>query len=115
MTSMPSKKPATVAEHLIGHNSIDKPNLKQLVERIEAVESEIADLNEDKKAIFGEATAAGFDAKALRQIIKLRKLDKNEREARQALIDEYMSPLQGLADLPLGRDAMARAGLTPPV
>jgi hypothetical protein len=50
-----------------------------------------------------------------RSFIRLRRQDKDERDARQAIVDEYLAAVGGLADLPLGRAAMERAGLTPPV
>lgn len=98
-----------------GHNSLDRAKLKNLVERIESIEAERAELASDIKDVYAEAAGAGFDTKALRQIIKLRKQDKSERDERQALIDTYLYALGDLADLPLGRAAIERAGLMPPV
>jgi len=55
---------------------------------------------------------AGFNAQALREIVRRRRQkpeQREAREARQALIDEYTAALGGLADLPLGAAAIARA------
>lgn len=64
--------------------------LRSFVERIESVQAERDDLGEDIKAILKEATAKGFNAKAIRTILKLRKIEENERKAQEAVVDEYM-------------------------
>ena len=64
--------------------------LRSFIERIEAVQVERDDLGEDIKAILKEATAKGFNAKAIRTILKLRKIEENERKAQEAVVDEYM-------------------------
>jgi uncharacterized protein (UPF0335 family) len=96
------------AEPKIGHNSLDKDRLRDIVSRIESIGAERTELASDVKDIFAEAKGQGFDVAALRTIIKMRKQEPAERDARQALIDEYMQALQGLADLPLGRAALVR-------
>jgi uncharacterized protein (UPF0335 family) len=98
-------------------NAADRDKLKSLVDRIEAMEGEKAGLAEDIRGIYAEAKSAGFDGAALRQIIRLRKQEPAEREARQAIVDAYLAALGGLAELPLGKVAIARdlAGLMPPV
>jgi uncharacterized protein (UPF0335 family) len=98
-----------------GHNSIDTARLRELVSRIEAVEEERASLAEDVRGLFAEAKSAGFDVRAIRTIIRIRKQDQAERQEREALVAEYMEALGGLADLPLGKAALERAGLAPPV
>jgi uncharacterized protein (UPF0335 family) len=65
------------------------------------------------KEILAEAKSSGLDVRAIRQTIRLRRQDAAERDERQAVIDEYTAALQGLADLPLGKAAMERAGLAP--
>ncbi len=106
---MPRQK-TTTAEPAIGHNSIDKARLRSLVERIEAVEQERAELAEDVRGIYQEARGAGFDVAAIRTIIKMRKQDQAQRDARQAIVDEYMSALGDYGSTPLGAAAIARAG-----
>src|SRR5215207_8399469 len=64
--------------------------IRSFVERIEQVETELKDLNEAKKEIFSEAKGEGFDVKVLKEIIKLRKQDQEERDEHDTLLDVYM-------------------------
>lgn len=64
--------------------------IRSFVERIEHVENEIKELNEAKKEIFSEAKGEGFDVKILKEIIKLRKQDQDERDEHDSLLDVYM-------------------------
>jgi uncharacterized protein (UPF0335 family) len=64
--------------------------IRSFVERIENLDSELQELNEQKKEVFSEAKAEGLDVKILREIIKLRKQDKDERDERDTLLDLYM-------------------------
>jgi len=68
--------------------------LRSLVERIERIEEEIKGLTDDKKDIFMEAKGEGFDVKILREVVRLRKQDKNERDERESLLDIYMHALE---------------------
>ena len=54
-------------------------------------------LSEDKKEIFIEAKGEGFDVKVLKEIIRLRKQDKDERDEQQSLLDLYLRAMQGAA------------------
>ena len=56
--------------------------IRSFVERIENLDSEMQELSEQKKEVFAEAKGDGFDVKILKEIIKLRKEDKNERDER---------------------------------
>lgn len=67
--------------------------LKSFVERIERLEEEKKGLADDIRDVFAEAKGRGFDTKALRQIIKLRKQDKAERDEQEAILDLYMQAL----------------------
>ncbi|HEV7414987.1 MAG TPA: DUF2312 domain-containing protein [Tianweitania sediminis] len=64
--------------------------IRSFVERIEQVEAEIAELNEGKKEIFAEAKGEGFDVKVIKEIVKLRKKDQDERDEHETLLDLYM-------------------------
>lgn len=64
--------------------------IRSFVERIENLDSELQELSEQKKEVFSEAKGEGFDVKILKEIIKLRKEDKNERDERESLLDLYM-------------------------
>ena len=76
-----------------GHNSIAADRLLSLIERIERLGEEKKALQEDIKDIFAEAKGAGFDVKALREVLKLRAQDKEEREEREAIRDAYLRAL----------------------
>lgn len=91
----------------IGGNS--REQLKAFVERIERLEEEKKGISDDIRDIYSEAKSQGFDVKALRQVIRLRKEDAEVRSARQALLETYMHALGMLADLPLGQAAIERA------
>ncbi len=64
--------------------------IRSFVERIEQLETELKELNEGKKEVFAEAKGEGFDVKILKEIIKLRKQDEEEREEQETLLDVYM-------------------------
>ena len=68
--------------------------IRAFVERIENIDTEIAELNEQKKEVFAEAKGDGFDVKILREIIKLRKQDQEERDERESLLDLYMRAME---------------------
>jgi uncharacterized protein (UPF0335 family) len=64
--------------------------IRSFVERIENLDQELQELSEQKKEVFSEAKGEGFDVKILKEIIKLRKEDKNERDEREGLLDLYL-------------------------
>lgn len=73
--------------------SFAKDQLKSLVERIERLEEEKAALSNDIKEIYVEAKSNGYDVKAIRQIVRIRKKDAHEREEEDAIIELYLSAL----------------------
>ena len=68
--------------------------IRAFVERIENLDTELLELNEQKKEVFAEAKAEGFDVKILKEIIKLRKQDQEERDEREGLLDFYMRAME---------------------
>jgi len=70
--------------------SIPGGKIRAFVERIENLDTEIQELNEQKKEVFAEAKGEGFDVKILKEIVKLRKQDEEERDAREGMLDLYM-------------------------
>ena len=78
--------------------------LRAFVERIERLEEDIKGLNEDKKDVYAEAKGEGFDVKILKEVIRLRKQDQEERDERESLLDVYMHAL-GVASAPLAEAA----------
>jgi len=73
---------------MIGSN-LSADQLRSVIERIEKLEEEKSGLAGDIRDVFAEAKGNGFDVKALRQIIKLRKLDAGEREEQESVLDTY--------------------------
>jgi uncharacterized protein (UPF0335 family) len=69
--------------------------LRTIVERIEHIEKEISELNEGKREIYQEAKSNGFDPKALREIVRLRKQDQKEREEHESLLEVYLRAISG--------------------
>ena len=67
--------------------------LRLLIERIETLESEKKGIADDIKDVYTEAKSAGFDPKAMKQVVRLRKKEKAEREAEEAMIDLYKTAL----------------------
>jgi uncharacterized protein (UPF0335 family) len=68
--------------------------LKQYVSRIERLESDKAEISDDLKQVFDEAKANGFDVKALKQVLKLKKLDKDSLAEQEAMLDLYRAALE---------------------
>ena len=64
-------------------------HLKSFIERIERLEEEKAAIANDVKEVYAEAKGTGFDTKIMRQIIRLRKMDKAEYQEQEALLDIY--------------------------
>ena len=70
-----------------------KDQLKAFVERIEKLEEEKKAISDDIRDVYAESKANGFDVKALRQIIKLRKIEPTERDEQDAILETYMHAL----------------------
>jgi uncharacterized protein (UPF0335 family) len=79
--------------------------IRSFVERIEQIENEIKDLNEAKKEVFSEAKGEGFDVKILKEIIKLRKQDQDERDEHDSLLDVYMRAMDEAGTTPVAEAA----------
>ncbi len=67
--------------------------LRSFIERIERLEEEKAHLAEDIKETYGEAKGVGFDAKTIRKIVSLRKMDSEKRRESEELLDLYKSAI----------------------
>jgi len=96
-----------------GHNSAStkfaKDQLKAFVERVERLEEEKKAIADDIRDVYAEAKGNGFDVKALRAIIRMRKEDAEKRREHEAIVETYMHALGMLADTPLGKAAVERA------
>jgi len=73
--------------------------LSSLIERIERLEEEKAGLMADIKEVYDEAKTHGFDAKILRQVIRLRKMEKSDRQEQETILSLY---LEAVGEAPLG-------------
>jgi uncharacterized protein (UPF0335 family) len=73
---------------------ISGDRIRSYIERIEHIEEEIKGLNEGKKEAFAEAKGEGFDVKVLREILRLRKLDREDREEHESLVDLYLRAME---------------------
>jgi uncharacterized protein (UPF0335 family) len=67
--------------------------LRALIERIERLEEEKQTIATDIREVYAEAKANGFDAKIMRQVVRLRKQDTAERQEQEAILDLYMQAL----------------------
>ncbi|KQP63238.1 hypothetical protein ASF41_22405 [Methylobacterium sp. Leaf111] len=79
--------------------------IRSIIERVEKVEEEIKDLMEAKKEIFMEAKGEGLDVKILKEILKLRKLDQDERDEHETLLDVYMRAMDAPSAAPMAEAA----------
>ena len=70
-----------------------KDQLKAIIERIEKLEEEKKATSDDIRDVYAEAKGNGFDAKALRTIVRLRKQDANERTEQETILETYMQAL----------------------
>jgi uncharacterized protein (UPF0335 family) len=73
--------------------SFAKDQLKAVIERIERLEEEKKATSEDIRDVYAEAKVNGFDVKALRTIVRLRKQDVDERKEEEAVLETYMHAL----------------------
>ena len=70
-----------------------KDQLKAIIERIERLEEEKKTISDDIRDVYAEAKGNGFDVKALRTIVRLRKQDANERAEAETILETYMQAL----------------------
>ncbi len=75
-----------------GHNVIDD-RLRLLIERVERLEEEKTAIADDIKDVFLEAKAVGYDAKIMKQVIRLRKMQPDDRREMETILDLYKSAL----------------------
>ncbi len=73
--------------------------LRSLIERIERLEEERATIAADIREIYAEGKAAGFDVRIMRRVIRLRKMEKAERDEQETLLDLYLRAI-GMDDGP---------------
>ncbi len=89
---MQTQTAAAVRNEATAHR-FAKDQLKAFVERVERLEEEKKALSDDIRDVYAEAKGNGFDVKALRQVVKLRKQDKDERAEQEAILETYLQAL----------------------
>jgi len=67
--------------------------LRLLIERVERLEEEKKGIGDDIKDVYSEAKSAGYDAKIMRQIVRLRKMKPDDRKEMEAILDVYKAAL----------------------
>lgn len=77
--------------NIVGGIAVDR--LRSLIERIERLEEEKNGITSDIRDIFAEAKSAGFDVKAMRAVIKLRKMNEADRDEQELILDTYRKAL----------------------
>lgn len=70
-------------------SEIAAERLRSFIERVERLEEDRTNLNADIREVYSEAKSAGFDAKTMRVIVRLRKLEPNERQEQEHLLEVY--------------------------
>src|SRR5215211_8888083 len=80
--------------------------IRSFVERIEPLDTELQEINEQKKEVFSEAKGEGLDTKVLKEIIRLRKQDKDERDEHETLLDVYMRAMENTSPAPIAEAAL---------
>ena len=73
-----------------------------IIERIERLEVEKKQISTDIADIYKESKGRGYDAVALKEIVKIRKEDAEKREAREVMVDVYLRAIRRWEDTPLG-------------
>jgi uncharacterized protein (UPF0335 family) len=84
---------ATAAQDEQAKHRFAKDQLKAFVERVERLEEEKKAIADDVRDVYAEAKANGYDVKALRTVVKLRKQDVNERKEQEAILETYLHAL----------------------
>jgi uncharacterized protein (UPF0335 family) len=85
--------PATAAVAEQPATRVAKDHLRAFVERIERLEEEKKAIADDVRDVYAEAKANGFDVKALRTVVRLRKQDVDERKEQEAVLETYLHAL----------------------
>ncbi len=81
------------------YGGVSAEQLRAFVERIERLEEEKKNIASDIKDVFAEAKGTGFDVKTIRTILKIRKIDDNQLQEQEYLLDTYKRALGMLPEL----------------
>ena len=77
----------------IAETGVAAEELKQFIERIERLEEEKKSIGDDLKEVYAELKSRGFDAKAVRKIVSIRRQDASERQEQESILQLYMEAL----------------------
>jgi uncharacterized protein (UPF0335 family) len=78
---------------LMDSATVNASHLRAFIERIEKLEEEKKAIAEDIKEVYSEAKGTGFDTKIMRQVIRMRKLDKADFQEQEAMLDLYLTAM----------------------
>lgn len=76
-----------------GNSGFAKAHLKAFIDRVERLEEERNSLSADIREIYAEAKGTGFDTKIIRQVVRMRKMDKADFQENEAILDLYLTAL----------------------
>ena len=76
-----------------GATTVAADRLRSFIERVERLEEDKAAIMNDIKEVFAEAKGEGYDVKTLRQVVRLRKMDRADRQEMEAMLELYLSAL----------------------
>jgi len=88
--------------------NLARDHLRAYIERIERLEEEKASLMEDIREVYAEAKGTGFDPKIMRQVVRIRKMEPEQRQEQEFVLETYLSAL-GMLDTAPGAEADAVA------
>lgn len=80
----------------VGHNSVTAiavDQLRSIIERVERLEEDKKSISDDIKDVYAEAKGNGYDVKALRTIVRMRKIEISKREEEEAVLETYLAAL----------------------
>ena len=87
----------TMADDASAHsdvlNATAQGQLKSIIDRVERLEQEKAEIAEQIKEVFAEAKGNGFDVKTLRKVVRIRKQDRAKRQEEEAILELYLSAI----------------------
>ena len=89
---MTATETADVAKRTKAHR-FAKDQLKAFIERVERLQEEKKAISDDIRDVYAEAKGNGYDVKALREVLRLRKQDKDERAVHEAIVETYLHAL----------------------
>ncbi len=76
-----------------GATTVAGDRLRSFIERVERLEEEKAAIMNDVKEVYAEAKGEGYDVKTMRKVVRIRKMDRADRQEQEALLDLYLSAL----------------------